>query len=330
MEGKRVAITGATSGTGFVAACACVKKGAEIILLNRPSERAEEAERKIREEFPGAIVHSIPCDLSDFTSVRAVKHEFLKIFQSGYFGGVPQLDILCCNAGIMLHPDKATKDGFDVQMQTNHLSHFLLVKDFFPALEAAAAAKGEARIVNHTAFARHGSPLDEKYLRQNGGELGGDTLKACGERYHHTKLANIVFTYALDARLKARGSKVKAVCASPGFAATSLFSNVEAGGTDLGAMKCFLYTFGPLTMQSSADGTMPMLLCMAGDGIESGDLITPSESLWWRTPPEAWGLPSIFKRPLPYPEKSYVCEDEQAQSVLWKESQKAIGESFEI
>ena len=40
--------------------------------------------------------------------------------------GSSGLDVLCNNAGIMGFGDKATEDGCDVQMQTNHLSHFLL------------------------------------------------------------------------------------------------------------------------------------------------------------------------------------------------------------
>ena len=40
--------------------------------------------------------------------------------------------------------DTATPDGYDVQMQTNHLSHFLLTKELFPQLAKAAAAAGGA------------------------------------------------------------------------------------------------------------------------------------------------------------------------------------------
>jgi NAD(P)-dependent dehydrogenase (short-subunit alcohol dehydrogenase family) len=52
--------------------------------------------------------------------------------------------------------DVATTDGYDVQMQTNHLSHFLLLKEVFPLLEKAAAARGEARVVHHSSLARFG------------------------------------------------------------------------------------------------------------------------------------------------------------------------------
>jgi NAD(P)-dependent dehydrogenase (short-subunit alcohol dehydrogenase family) len=59
-------------------------------------------------------------------------------------------------------PEAYTVDGFDVQMQTNHLSHFLLTSLLLPSLEKAASTAGEARIVNHTSVARNrpDSPFD--------------------------------------------------------------------------------------------------------------------------------------------------------------------------
>ena len=53
-------------------------------------------------------------------------------------------DVLMNNAGVMGIPDTRTGDGFDVQMQTNHLSHFALTALLMPAMEAAADARGEA------------------------------------------------------------------------------------------------------------------------------------------------------------------------------------------
>ena len=86
--------------------------------------------------------------------------------------------------------------GYDTQMQTNHLSHFLLTKELFPLLSATAASKGEARIVNHSSGARDfpGSPLDAKYLGKNGGNLGGNGNSmlfggARWQRYHQVRRA---------------------------------------------------------------------------------------------------------------------------------------------
>ena len=73
------------------------------------------------------------------------------------------LDVICNNAGIMALKDQATIDGFDIQMQTNHLSHFLLTKELLPLLEIAAEKRGEARIVNHTSISRYG--VKKKHCR---------------------------------------------------------------------------------------------------------------------------------------------------------------------
>jgi NAD(P)-dependent dehydrogenase (short-subunit alcohol dehydrogenase family) len=50
-------------------------------------------------------------------------------------------------AGVMSLPEAATKDGFDVQIQTNHLSHFLLSSLLLPALERAASKYGSLLMV---------------------------------------------------------------------------------------------------------------------------------------------------------------------------------------
>lgn len=114
-------------------------------------------------------------------------------------------------------------------MQVNHLSHFLLVKEIYPLLQKAEEVDGEARIVTHSSIARD-SPrtrLKAKYLGKNGGNLGGNGNSmifggARWQRYHQTKLANVVFVRALHNKFQEKGSKIKAMSAHPGLAATSL------------------------------------------------------------------------------------------------------------
>lgn len=123
------------------------------------------------------------------------------------------LSMLCSNtvihqqaqhvAGVMMQPPKATKDGYDVQMQTNHLSHFLLTSLLLPSLEAAAASKGEARIVNHSSSLRNLDgkpvPLEAKYMKPltDGLDIGDNSFGQRTKRYQQTKLANSIFTLAL-------------------------------------------------------------------------------------------------------------------------------------
>ena len=70
MTNKVVAITGTTSGTGFVCARELAKKGATIILLNRKSERSQSALQQLKESLPEANYDAIDCDLQNLSSVR--------------------------------------------------------------------------------------------------------------------------------------------------------------------------------------------------------------------------------------------------------------------
>jgi NAD(P)-dependent dehydrogenase (short-subunit alcohol dehydrogenase family) len=167
LHGKVVAITGCTTGTGFVAAQCAARKGAEaILMLNRSSERATAAEKAVKEQIPKegtpTIVETIPCDLQDLSSVE----EAIRTIKSKY----DKIDVLCNNAGVMALEDVATKDGYDIQMQTNHLSHFLLTKELLPLIKKST----DGRVVNHSSMARFGSPLKPEYFGKNGGSLGGN------------------------------------------------------------------------------------------------------------------------------------------------------------
>jgi len=230
MTGKVVAITGTTSGTGFVCARELAKKGATVLLLNRASERAEKSLEKLRAAVPEANFDSIVCDLQSFESVNKA----MKDIQAKY----EVVDVLVNNAGVMALQDTATSDGYDVQMQTNVLSHFLITKELFPLLKKSK----QGRIVNHSSMARLGPPLETRDFEANGGNLGGDgteeeTMSFKGPRwlrYHQTKLANAAFTYGLKSKLEeANITNVIPLLAHPGLALTNLqVTTVEHGGMD--------------------------------------------------------------------------------------------------
>jgi NAD(P)-dependent dehydrogenase (short-subunit alcohol dehydrogenase family) len=127
MSNKVVAVTGTTSGTGFVCARELGKLGATVILLNRQSERAQSALQELQTAAPNATFDAVTCDLQNLDSVT----EAIETIKAKY----DVLDVLINNAGVMALKDQATVDGFDVQMQTNVLSHFLLTKELFPLLK---------------------------------------------------------------------------------------------------------------------------------------------------------------------------------------------------
>jgi NAD(P)-dependent dehydrogenase (short-subunit alcohol dehydrogenase family) len=253
--------------------------------------------------------------MQDFSTVRAAAASIKRDF------GSTGVDVLICNAGVMALADQATKDGYDVQMQTNHLSHFLLTRELLPLLHTASELRGEARVVSHSSLARNGAKLEAKYFGPNGGNLGGDGASmlfggARWVRYHHTKLANVVFTKALHDRLQSAGlTKVKAVCAAPGLAATNLQVSTAADG---GMSETWIMRWG----QSAEDGTLPLLSCALGFAagadepafeVPSGGFVEP-EGMAMRGKP-------VLKMRL-----KAECEDLKSRDLLWAESEKACGD----
>lgn len=107
-----------------------------------------------------------------------------------------------CDAGMTTHAAQLTQDGYEVHMQTNHLSHFLLSMLLLPALEQAASLRGSARIVNHSSTSRkqpRPTPLQPESFAQH------PIIKKSGlavglHRYQQSKLANMLFTSALQVR----------------------------------------------------------------------------------------------------------------------------------
>eukprot|EP00192_Tetraselmis_astigmatica_P013342 CAMPEP_0117669168 /NCGR_PEP_ID=MMETSP0804-20121206/11970_1 /TAXON_ID=1074897 /ORGANISM="Tetraselmis astigmatica, Strain CCMP880" /LENGTH=335 /DNA_ID=CAMNT_0005477171 /DNA_START=73 /DNA_END=1080 /DNA_ORIENTATION=+ len=307
MAGKVVCITGCTSGTGLITAKSVAQKGAEVVMLNRPSERATKAEASVKEAAPGAKVCTVDCDLQSLDSVRSCAEELKKKYREG-------IDVLCCNAGVMALPDEATKDGYDVQMQTNHLSHFLLTKELWPLLEKAAEKNGEARVVQHSSEARKmpNTAVKAEYYGKNGGNLGGNGSSmlfggARWERYHQTKLANCVFTAALDDRIKEKGSKIKALVAHPGLAATNLQVTTSGSG---GMGGSFTNMLMGMMAQSAEDGSMGILQCCCGAEVGSGELWGPK------------GFAGVAVRIPMEP----LCTNLMSKKTLWEKSCEAVGE----
>jgi NAD(P)-dependent dehydrogenase (short-subunit alcohol dehydrogenase family) len=307
LEGKTVVITGTTTGTGFIIARTSIKKGAKtVLLLNRPSERATKTEDDLNAfivDGSNTTVETIPCDLQDFSSVRAAAAKIKADHEA--------IDVLCNNAGVMALEDKATKDGYDVQMETNHLSHFILATELYPLLKRAQELRGEARIVHHTSAARKqgGVPLKAEYFGKNGGNLGGNGASmfmggARWQRYHQSKLANSVFTKALADKFGDSG--IKAAVAAPGMSSTNLtVSTSQDGGMGSGV---WFMRFS----QSAEDGAMPVLAACFDPSTNNGD--------FWEPKNRGNMVGPAVKVPW-----DKLSKDPKNAKLLWKESEEACG-----
>ena len=318
LSGKTFVITGTTSGTGRVAAQTIAQKGGRVFMLNRSSSRATRVQNELSDKFGTEQVITIECDLQDFSSVKSAA---VKLHEACENDGIYAL---INNAGIMAMPDEATGDGFDTQMQTNHLSHFLLTKEVFSLLEKGADVHGDARIVNHSSMARKSvKKLEAKYFERRGGSLGGNSASMLFRggrwvRYGQTKLANAAFTAALHHRLRAKNSKVKALVAHPGWSNTELQVTTNKSG-GLPSTNFISSVVARLFSQSEEDGTLGILSCAVLPNVECGEFYGPGMGMVGASKGDA------FASSL---EKQY--DNPQQRDLLWNKSCEAIGDSFEI
>jgi len=135
MHGRRVLLTGASSGLGLAAAETMAGLGAEVTLVVRDRRRGERARSAVAARSGSERVELAVCDLSELASVR----DFAK---SVVASGQP-LDVLVNNAGVLPDERKLSPDGIELTFATNVLGPFLLTNLLGGPLAGAAG-----RVIN--------------------------------------------------------------------------------------------------------------------------------------------------------------------------------------
>ena len=133
LHGRRVVVTGASSGIGVETARALASTGAEVTLAVRNVEAGGKVADGIAEKLPpGAGAPRVArLDLADPASVAG--------FVRAWTG---PLHILVNNAGVMALPKLTrTPAGYEMQFATNHLGHFALATGLHRWLAAADGAR---------------------------------------------------------------------------------------------------------------------------------------------------------------------------------------------
>ena len=252
--GKIVIITGANSGLGFGASRELARKGAKVILACRSLEKAEEAILEIREEIPDADVEAMELNLASLDSVRS----FVEQFKEKY----DRLDILINNAGVMQPPYMETEDKLELQMGVNHFAHFALTAGLMGLIKGTPGS----RIINQSSVA-HTRAGRFDFESINNEEKYGRT-----KTYSTSKLANLLFTYELDRRLKENSIDAIAIGVHPGYTTTKLQHN----GPTIGGKSKFsrMYTVtNKLIAQDLSKGILPMLYAATESDVNGGDYI---------------------------------------------------------
>lgn len=144
LTGKRVVITGASSGLGIETARALATTGAELTLAVRNAAAGEQVASKLRDTTGNQAIRVASLDLAEQASIRT----FVAAWQG-------PLHVLINNAGVMAMPETYTPEGWEMQFATNYLGHFALAL----GLHSALAAADGARVVAVSSVAHMLSPV---------------------------------------------------------------------------------------------------------------------------------------------------------------------------
>jgi NAD(P)-dependent dehydrogenase (short-subunit alcohol dehydrogenase family) len=206
LSGKRVIVTGASSGIGVETARALAGAGAAVTLAVRNTETGERVAAEIRESSGNEAVTIGALELSDISSVET----FVKAWSG-------PLDILVNNAGVMAIQELTlSASGHEMQFATNHLGHFALALGLYDALAAA----GSARIVSVSSGGHLRSPVvfdDIDYAFRDYDPFGA---------YGQSKTANVLF--AVEATRRWASDGIVANALMPGGIATPLQRHLPA------------------------------------------------------------------------------------------------------
>jgi NAD(P)-dependent dehydrogenase (short-subunit alcohol dehydrogenase family) len=303
MDDRTVVVTGANSGLGYEATRAFARKGAHVVMACRSESRGEDAKRRIRREDSqsGArgSLEVAELDLADLSSVRSFADEFESVHD--------ELHVLCNNAGVMAIPRRETEDGFEMQFGVNHLGHFALTGHL---LDRLRETPGETRVVTQSSGVHERGDIDFRDLQS---ERSYDKWDA----YAQSKLANVLFAYKLQWRLRDAGVEdVVSVACHPGYADTGL----QRRGPEMNGSTVRLWAMkaaNALVAQSSEQGALPMLYAATASAIDGGEYVGPGGLLNMR------GAPEIQR-------SSERSHDRSRAERLWEVSKDLTGVTFDL
>jgi NAD(P)-dependent dehydrogenase (short-subunit alcohol dehydrogenase family) len=280
-DGRTFIITGANSGIGLITARELARAGGRVVLAVRDPARGEKAAATITGERE---VRSL--DLSDLASVRSFADEWTE-----------NVDVLVNNAGVMAPPESRTKDGFELQIGTNHLGHFVLTNLLLPRIRD--------RVVTVSSTAHRVGKIDLDDL--NWERRSYSRWPAYGQ----SKLANLLFTSELQRRLDQAGSSVRALAAHPGYAATNLQSHTQSF-----IQSTVMKVSNLLVAQSDEMGALPTLYAATED-IPGNSYVGPDGFH------ERRGHPTLVGR-------SGAARDADTARRLWELSEELTGVSLPL
>jgi len=277
---KIAIVTGSSSGIGYEAARVLANKNAKVIIAVRNLTKGEIAKSNITAQFNNADIDVMKIDLADLDSVNGFVADYSKKFD--------RLDLLLNNAGVMIPPYSKTKNGFELQMGTNHFGHYALTLQLMGIIEKTP----DSRIVNVSSAAH-------KYGNLNFDDINWEKRKyKAWKAYGDSKIANLYFTRELARRLKNSDKRILVTAAHPGWTATELQRH--------SGLFEYLNKFFAMSIEQ---GALSTLRAAFDENAKSGDYFGPDGFMEWK------GYPVKV-------EMNKLAEDTSLAKKLWNVSEQ--------
>jgi NAD(P)-dependent dehydrogenase (short-subunit alcohol dehydrogenase family) len=288
LTGHKFLITGGTSGIGKEAARELIRAGAHVTITARDAKKGEATAIEIGSK-------NISVGALDLTSLESIRNFANSITE--------EFNVLILNAGVMATPLAHTKDGFELQLGTNHLGHF--------ALAGLLQSKVTDRIVSVSSQAHRlgnfGNGSKEEMLRR---AKGVGPYKPWGA-YGDSKLANLLFINELQRRIMKNDWRFNAYSVHPGYSNTNLQS-VSPAMRGASAEARVTAAANALIAQSASRGALPTLCAATHSPIVGASYIGPDGFMEMR------GFPKLTRA-------AGIAYDQEIAANLWAVSEELTG-----
>ncbi len=286
-SGKVAIVTGANSGIGRETTMMLAARGMHVIMACRSLKKAEAAKTLIMKDLPGASLSVLKLDLASLESVRQFAAEFNSVYN--------RLDLLINNGGIMISDARFTEDGFEAMLGINHLGHFALGG----LLLSKILSTPLSRIISVSSIAHFKGIINFDDLML---EKSFSRKKA----YRQSKLANLLYSYELDSRLKAAGKETLAIAAHPGITSTNILPLPRP-----------VELLKELVLMKTVKGALPTMMAATDPALKGGEFIGPDGYK------QTLGYPAVRK-------SGDHTKDKSVWTKLWKVSENLCGVEYKF